>query len=65
LAGSSLQLASAELRGTSADSAGLKLPFQIEESRRHCLLHGLDDIALTLQREADITAYERSHGITI
>jgi 3-isopropylmalate/(R)-2-methylmalate dehydratase small subunit len=46
------------------DSAGLKLPFQIEESRRHCLLHGLDDIALTLQREADITAYERTHGIT-
>ena len=32
--------------------------FQIDEFRRHCLLNGLDDISLTLQHEADITAYE-------
>ncbi len=32
--------------------------FQIDEFRRQCLLNGLDDISLTLQHEADITAYE-------
>jgi 3-isopropylmalate/(R)-2-methylmalate dehydratase small subunit len=28
---------------------------------RHCLLNGLDDIGLTLQHEAEITAYEMRH----
>ena len=32
--------------------------FEVDEFRKHCLLNGLDDIALTLQYEADITAYE-------
>ena len=32
--------------------------FQVDEFRRYCLLNGLDDIGLTLQREAAITAYE-------
>jgi 3-isopropylmalate/(R)-2-methylmalate dehydratase small subunit len=45
------------------DSQGLSLPFQVDESRRHCLLNGLDDIALTLQHESKITAYERAHAI--
>jgi 3-isopropylmalate/(R)-2-methylmalate dehydratase small subunit len=45
------------------DSHGLRVPFQIDESRRHCLLHGLDDIALTLANEDKITAYEAAHGI--
>jgi 3-isopropylmalate/(R)-2-methylmalate dehydratase small subunit len=40
------------------DDAGLKLPFSVDESRRHCLLNGLDDIALTLQHEDKITAFE-------
>ena len=34
------------------DSQGLSLSFTVDESRRHCLLNGLDDIALTLQHEA-------------
>jgi 3-isopropylmalate/(R)-2-methylmalate dehydratase small subunit len=41
-----------------ADEHGLAAPFVIDEFRRHCLLHGLDDIGLTLQHEADIAAYE-------
>ena len=45
------------------DAQGLSLPFTVDESRRHCLLNGLDDIALTLQLEDKITAYERTHGI--
>ena len=43
------------------DEHGLSGTFQIDEFSRHCLLEGLDDIALTLQHEADIAAYEAKH----
>ena len=45
------------------DDYGLDQPFEIDEFRRTRLLRGLDDIALTLQNEADIAAYEKAHGI--
>jgi len=45
------------------DSQGLSASFAIEPSRQHCMLHGLDDIGLTLQQEDKITAYEKAHGI--
>ncbi|MCR5359630.1 MAG: 3-isopropylmalate dehydratase small subunit [Thermoguttaceae bacterium] len=45
------------------DDYGLDQPFEIDEFRRTRLLQGLDDIALTLQNEADIAAYEKVHGI--
>jgi 3-isopropylmalate/(R)-2-methylmalate dehydratase small subunit len=45
------------------DALGLQLPFKVDESRRHSLLHGLDDIALTLEHEGEISAYEAAHGI--
>ena len=48
---------------TITDACGLSLGFEVDPFRRHCLLNGLDDIALTLEHEADITAYERAHGI--
>ena len=32
--------------------------FQVDDFRRYCLLNGLDDIALTLQHENAIAAYE-------
>jgi len=38
---------------------GRAVPFHIEEDRRHRLLNGLDDIALTLERDDAISAYER------
>jgi len=38
---------------------GRTVPFHIEEDRRHRLLNGLDDIALTLERDDEISAYER------
>jgi 3-isopropylmalate/(R)-2-methylmalate dehydratase small subunit len=47
------------------DSEGLSLPFQVEEARRHNLLNGLDDIALTLQHEAKIAAFEQSRGMEV
>jgi 3-isopropylmalate/(R)-2-methylmalate dehydratase small subunit len=50
---------------TLSDEHGLKLPFEVEEFRRHCLLNGLDDIGLTLVHADKIAEYERAHGIAI
>src|SRR5246127_1762623 len=36
------------------DDQGFSASFQIDNFVRHCLLHGLDDIGLTLQHESDI-----------
>jgi 3-isopropylmalate/(R)-2-methylmalate dehydratase small subunit len=36
-------------------------PFEIDHEIRHRLLDGLDDIAMTLQRSEEITAFEREH----
>jgi 3-isopropylmalate/(R)-2-methylmalate dehydratase small subunit len=47
---------------TIADDHGLLLEFDVDEFRRHCLLNGLDDIALTLQHEDKIAAYEAAHA---
>lgn len=48
---------------TITDDEGLSLSFEVDSFRRHCLLNGLDDIALTLQHEEKITAYETAHGV--
>ncbi|MFO0788997.1 MAG: 3-isopropylmalate dehydratase small subunit [Pirellulales bacterium] len=48
---------------TLSDNHGLALKFDVESFRRHCLLNGLDDIGLTLEHEAKISAYERAHAI--
>ncbi len=37
---------------------GVEAHFDIDPHTRHCLLEGLDDIALTLEHEPDISAYE-------
>lgn len=34
------------------------IPFTVDAFRRHCLLNGLDDIALTLQKAAAIEQFE-------
>ena len=39
------------------------LEFDVESFRRYCLLNGLDDIGLTLQKEDEIAAYEAARGI--
>ena len=38
---------------------GRAVPFELEAERRHRLLEGLDDIALTLQQADAIAAFER------
>ena len=48
---------------TIRDDFGLRLPFDVDSFRRHCLLHGLDDIGMTLAHEEQIRAYEEAHGI--
>jgi 3-isopropylmalate/(R)-2-methylmalate dehydratase small subunit len=48
---------------TLTDRHGLSLKFNVEEFRRQCLLHGLDDIGLTLEHEDKIATYERDHAI--
>ena len=41
---------------------GLKIPFELDPFARECILEGLDDVGLTLRREAEIAAYEQSHA---
>lgn len=41
---------------------GREVPFTFDEATKHRILHGLDEIALTLQHEDAITAYEQAHG---
>ena len=48
---------------TVSDKEGLSLDFEVDASRRHSLLHGLDDIALTVQHVDKIAAYEAKRGI--
>ena len=43
---------------TISDEQGFSTAFTIDPFRRELLLNGLDDIALTLKHEADITEYE-------
>ncbi len=40
---------------------GISIPFQLEEYRRDSLLKGLDEIGLTLQHAAEITAFEERY----
>ncbi len=48
---------------TLSDEHGLSFRFEVESFRRQCLLHGLDDIGLTLVHEDKISAYERARGL--
>ncbi|MBF0382449.1 MAG: 3-isopropylmalate dehydratase small subunit [Magnetococcales bacterium] len=39
--------------------AGRKIPFEVDDFRRYCLLNGLDAIGLTLQHEKEIESFEQ------
>jgi 3-isopropylmalate/(R)-2-methylmalate dehydratase small subunit len=47
---------------TIEDGSGELTPFPFDPSERHRLLNGLDDIALTLEHEDAITAFEAARG---
>ena len=40
---------------------GGEISFDVEEFKKHCLLNGLDDIALTIENEAKIADFEKGH----
>jgi 3-isopropylmalate/(R)-2-methylmalate dehydratase small subunit len=48
---------------TITDEYGLSMPFEVDAFRRRCLLEGLDDIGLTLEHEAKISAYEKARAV--
>ena len=42
------------------NARGLQIPFSIDDARRSALLEGLDEVGLTLKREAKIAAWQDS-----
>ena len=38
-----------------------KISFQVDAFRKHCLIHGLDDIGLTMQHSDNIKAFEQEY----
>ncbi len=44
---------------TNAD--GIEMAFEIDEFRKYCLLNGLDDIGLTMQKSDLITSFEQQY----
>ena len=38
-----------------------KISFQVDGFRKHCLMHGLDDIGLTMQHSESIKAFEQDY----
>ena len=50
----SVDLAAQEI----SNGQGVKITFDIDPFRKHCLLNGLDDIGLTLQKADKIDAFE-------
>ena len=49
-----IDLASQEIRGPD----GGRVKFEIDPFRKHCLMNGLDDIGLTMEKKASIDDYE-------
>jgi 3-isopropylmalate/(R)-2-methylmalate dehydratase small subunit len=44
---------------TVTTSDGQSFAFDVDSHRRHCLINGLDDIGLTLEKAASIDSYEK------
>jgi 3-isopropylmalate/(R)-2-methylmalate dehydratase small subunit len=49
-----IDLANQEIRGPD----GGKVKFEIDPFRKHCLMNGLDDIGLTMEKKSSIDDYE-------
>lgn len=46
-------------------ATGRDIPFDVDPFRKHCLLNGLDDVALTLQKQSDIERFEKERETTM
>ena len=44
---------------------GNDIPFEVDEFRKHCLINGLDDIALTLENSKTIEQFEKGWRETV
>jgi len=44
---------------------GGEIHFEVEEFRKHCLLNGLDDVGLTMQRKEKIDTYEGKQKLSL
>jgi 3-isopropylmalate/(R)-2-methylmalate dehydratase small subunit len=55
-----VDLVSQEIRGPD----GGVIKFEIDPFRKHCLLNGLDDIGLTLEKADSIAAFEKKNAAT-
>ena len=42
-------------------AGGVEMTFEIDEFRKYCLLNGLDDIGLTMQKSEQIKAFEQQY----
>ena len=54
----SIDLGKQEIRGPD----GGMIRFNIDPFRKHCLMNGLDDIGLTMEKQSDIDNFERSQA---
>ena len=54
----SIDLVRQEIKGPD----GGTITFEIDAFRKHCLLNGLDDIGLTMEKEKSITAFEKKNA---
>jgi 3-isopropylmalate/(R)-2-methylmalate dehydratase small subunit len=55
-----VDLEAQEIRGPD----GGVIKFEIDPFRKHCLLNGLDNIGLTLEKDASIAAFEKSAAVS-
>jgi len=46
---------------TISDDSGLKISFEVDPYRKECLVKGLDDIAITLEFDSQISQYESKY----
>ncbi len=47
------------------NASGVEMAFEIDEFRKYCLLNGFDDIGLTMQKSAQIKAFEQQYYQTL
>jgi 3-isopropylmalate/(R)-2-methylmalate dehydratase small subunit len=48
---------------TVTTSDGQTFPFEVDAHRKHCLLNGLDDIGLTLEKASAINSFEAKNAV--
>jgi 3-isopropylmalate/(R)-2-methylmalate dehydratase small subunit len=54
-----------DLEAQTVSGGGHSFPFAFDAFARHCLLHGLDDIARTLEHADEIGAFESRHTAVV